>query len=132
MKSKWKRAGEWLLGVALAVIVLLLAPLTNHAATTDDYVRAIYLVEGGGRARVPYGVLSVVVRDRGEARAVCARTVRHSHARWEAAGCPGAFVDWLASTYCPRSADPVGWANWRRNLRAILKKHCHGNANLAP
>lgn len=96
--------------------------LSCYAATLDDYADAIFVTEGGPRARVPYGILSVKVRDASEARAVCVRTVAHSLARWQAAGQPGDFVDWLAATYCPASADPVGNRNWRRNMRMILEK----------
>ena len=49
-------------------------------------------------------------------------TIRNNHCRWQKAGQPGEFVDYLGNVYCPKSADPVGNGNWRRNVKAIMKK----------
>ena len=81
---------------------------------------AIYHAEGGAKARVPYGILSVKVRDAAHARRVCLTTVRNNWLRWETAGKTGAFVDFLADRYCPPSADPAGNRNWKRNVRFFL------------
>lgn len=103
-----------------------LAFLTARAAFPDHQaeriVDAIYRVEGGTRARVPYGILSVPVRDAAHARRICKRTVQNNHDRWMDAGQPGEYLDFLANRYCPPSVDPIGNRNWKRNIRAILSR----------
>jgi hypothetical protein len=46
-------------------------------------------------------------------------TIRNNHTRWIRAGKPGKFLDFLADRYCPKSADPVGNRNWKKNVRSI-------------
>lgn len=65
-----------------------------------------------------YGIKGVRVRNEAEARRVCINTVKHAYRDWDGSG---AFVDALASRYCPASADPVGNRNWRRNVQWFLK-----------
>lgn len=102
------------------LLTLLLAPAAL-ALDADRIADAIYRIEGGAKAKVPYGILSVPVRDAAEARHVCLNTIRNNHRRWIKAGRPGDYLDFLADRYCPPSADPVGNRNWKRNLRQILK-----------
>ena len=92
--------------------------MTNTLASV---VFAIWLAEGGNRASVPYGILSVPVRDKAEARLVCQRTVTNNLRRWQAAGRPGCFYDFLADRYVPAAADRRGNVNWKRNVRVLLK-----------
>lgn len=96
------------------------APLPPH--DVDRIVDAIYIAEGGLKAKVPYGILSVRVRDAAHARQICRRTVVNNHTRWEAAGRPGAFVPFLGARYCPPAADPVGHRNWVRNVTRLLAR----------
>ena len=81
---------------------------------------AIYWAEGGPKTRWPYGITSVKVRDAAHARKVCLTTIRNNWSRWERAGRPGNFIDFLADRYCPPSADPAGNRNWKRNVRFFL------------
>ena len=83
---------------------------------------AVFFVEGGARAKVPYGILSIKVRDTAHARLVCLATIRNNRVRWIKAGQPGAFLDYLADKYCPRSADPVGNKNWKANIKRLVKE----------
>lgn len=85
-------------------------------------VDAIYRVEGGARAKVPFGILSVRVSSLEEARKVAYNTVQNTHSRWEKAGRPGEYLDFLADRYCPPSDDPKGNRNWKKNIRHFLKK----------
>ena len=87
---------------------------------------AIYRAEGGPAAKVPYGILSVPVRNEQEARKVCLNTIRNNWQRWTDAGRPGDFIDFLGNRYCPPSADPVGNRNWRRNVKSFLAKASPG------
>ncbi len=88
----------------------------------DKIVQAIYRVEGGPRAKVPYGILSVAVRNQAHARRICVTTVQNTHTRWLQAGKPGAYLDFLANRYCPKSADPIGNRRWKKNINAILAR----------
>jgi hypothetical protein len=88
----------------------------------DRIVQAIYKVEGGSKARVPYGILSVRVSSKEEARKICTNTVQRNHDRWLKAGEPGDYLDFLADRYCPKSEDPKGNRNWKKNIRAFLSR----------
>ena len=88
----------------------------------DRIVRAIYRVEGGPRAKVPYGILSVPVRSQAHARQICTNTFQNTHNRWLQAGKPGAYLDFLANRYCPKSADALGNRRWKQNINAILAR----------
>lgn len=103
---------------------LLVASSIANAATldVDRMADAIYRVEGGAKTRHPYGVLSVKVSGEAEARRVCCNTIRNNWVRWEKAGQPGTFVEFLAGRYCPKSADPVGNERWIKNMNAIYGK----------
>lgn len=83
---------------------------------------AIYVAEGGARARVPYGVLSVKVRGEAEARRVCEASVRNNWRRWEAAGRPGKFIQFMADRWVPKKSDPVGNRNWVKNMEKLTSK----------
>src|SRR5204862_5355149 len=80
---------------------------------------AIYLAEGGPKARVPYGILSVKVRDKDHARQICLNTIQKNYQRWKTTASNKPFLDFLADRYCPPT-DSVGNKNWKRNVRALL------------
>lgn len=101
------------------LLSLLLAPAAM-ALDAERIADAIWRVEGGHRARVPYGILSVKVKDAAEARRVCLNTIRNNHRRWIAAGRPGDYLDFLADRYCPPSVDPAGNRNWKHNIKSLL------------
>jgi hypothetical protein len=87
-------------------------------------VDAIYKIEGGARAKKPFGILSVPCNDYAACRKICANTVRNNYKRWERAGRPGSYLKFLADRYCPVGAenDPRNLnRNWLGNLRAVLK-----------
>lgn len=108
-----------------AVFILLF--LRGCAAEIDPaykerIVDAIYWAEGGPKAKAPYGILSIPVRDAAHARRICSNTVQNNWRRWQDAGRPGEFIKFLGLRYCPPSADPVGHENWVRNVTAQLRK----------
>lgn len=80
---------------------------------------AIYRVEGGAKAKKPYGILSVPVKDEAEARRVAINTARNNYARWQAAGEPGDYLNFLADRFVPSRADPQGNVNWKSNVAKI-------------
>jgi len=86
----------------------------------DRIANAIFKAEGGERTRHPYGIVSVKVRDRAHAREVCERTIRNNFKRWEAAGRPGYFIQYLGGVYAPIgvSNDPLRLNRfWVDNVR---------------
>lgn len=103
--------------------LMLILTVTVCCAVTDEQIAdAIYIAEGGTRARVPYGILSVKVRNVADARRVCLNTIRNNRARWIKAGSPGSFINFLADRYCPPSVDPVGNLNWKRNVSSLSNR----------
>lgn len=105
--------------------ILALSTSTACARLPDAYAAkmadAIYRLEGGPRAGVPYGIKSVKVRSAAHARLLCIQTIQNNHDRWLAARRPGHFFDFLANRYCPIASDPKGNANWKRNIHRIMK-----------
>lgn len=83
---------------------------------------AIYQAEGGNKTEFPYGVKSIKVSSEKEARRVTINSIRNNWKRWEKAGKPGNFVDFMADRWCPKSADPIGNKNWKKNVKILLFK----------
>lgn len=79
---------------------------------------AIFKVEGGKKTKHPYGVLSIKTDN---PRKVCLNTIYHNEVRWKNAGSKENFLDFLANTYCPKSADPIGNKNWKKNIHQFVK-----------
>lgn len=72
-----------------------------------------------------FGVRSVKVKSREEAQRVLDNSVRNNLKRWEKAGRPGKFVDFMQKRWAPLNADndPKGLnRNWSKNVRAALRK----------
>ena len=105
----------------MKTLLFFLAAMRCLAATDDQIADAIYRLEGGARAKAPYGILSVKVRDAQHARKICMNTIRNSRARWLKAGKPGNELDFLADRYCPPSVDKVGNKNWKSNIHKMTK-----------
>lgn len=97
-----------------------------QAAIPEGYAErladAIWLAEGGKKAKVSHGILSVKTSN---PRQVCLNTIRNNWKRWETAGKPGDFIDYLGKKYAPVGAtnDPRGLnKNWPRNVRSLLRR----------
>jgi hypothetical protein len=107
-----------------AWIILVCSNLWAEQTVTErEFERiadAIFIIEGGTNARVPYGIVSIKVRDAVHARKICLNTIRNNHERWRKSGQKGKFLDFLADRYCPKAGDPVGNRNWKRNIRFVL------------
>lgn len=103
-----------LVSATLTLGQCLLAQLSERAAS--HLVEAIYHAEGGTKAVVPFGILSVRVSGYDEARRVCWNTVVNNHRRWIESGCPGDFIRFLGRRYCPPSVCQRGHENWVRNV----------------
>lgn len=93
------------------------------AGYAEKVADAIYKVEGGKKAKVPYGILSVKVKNEEDARRICLNTIKNNWKRWEKAGKKGDFIDFLANKYAPIGAenDPKNLnKNWSKNIHAIM------------
>lgn len=92
-------------------------PLLASALDRDRLADAIYLAEGGPRAKVPYGILSVPVHTAAEARQACLRTIDHAWADYSALRNPKSeFIPFLGDRYCP-PADAAGNRHWKHNVK---------------
>jgi hypothetical protein len=91
-------------------------------ATAERIASAIFITEGGAKAKVPYGVLSVKVKNEVEARRVCINTVKHAWRDFEAGDGIGDFISFLADRYCPKKTDPAGNAAWKKNMKKLWKR----------
>ena len=104
------------------LLTSLLFTIGAVAQSDSQIADAIYRIEGGARAKAPYGILSLEVKSPALARQICLRTIRNNRTRWLAAGRPGDYLDFLADKYCPPSVDPGGNRNWKRNIHKLLNK----------
>lgn len=111
------------------LLMLTLAGAAQAAPIQEAYAQklcvAIWHAEGGNKAKVSHGVLSVPTRSPEHAQEVCLRTIRNNWTRWEAAGRPGDFLDFLGARYAPLGAknDLKGLnRNWIRNVRYFLSE----------
>jgi hypothetical protein len=103
---------------------------TGNAVSFNSYnveklVSAIYLAEGGERAKKPFGILSVPCSDYSSCKKICTNTVRNNLKRWEKAGKPGDYLEFLSKKYAPvgmgkNSNDPRNLnKNWYSNVKKI-------------
>ena len=118
----------------IAFLLLILWAGIAQAETPKDvmtayynrYVEAIWLAEGGERAKpYYYGIRSVKCKDKADCRAVCFSTVRNNYRRWLEANTTQTFLEFLANKYAPIGADndPKGLNhNWIKNVAFYLKK----------
>lgn len=103
------------------LLTSLLFTISALAQSDEQIADSIFRLEGGPKAKAPYGILSVKVRSTEHARQVCLATIRNNRARWIKAGRPGDYLDFLADKYCPTSCDAVGNRNWKKNIHKLLK-----------
>jgi hypothetical protein len=109
------------------IFILLMASFSLKAADRLSHreaariADAIYIAEGGKKAKVPYGILSIKVRSAEHARQICLNTIHNNYERWQKAGRRGEFLNFLADRYCPPT-DATGNKNWKRNVKTILSR----------
>ncbi len=134
-RPDWGRIISWFL-ICIALTVTFMSCEAAHASTMtkdelnahmDPYfqqvVDAIYIAEGGKKAKKPFGILSVSCNGYADCRNVAYNTVRNNYHRWIAAGRKGEYLAFLANRYCPIGAsnDPKGLnKNWLGNVSTHL------------
>ena len=89
----------------ILIVIALFVVGNLHAAQVIDVDRlvdkCIYRAEGGAKADYLYGIRSIPYSSPEEARRICRNTVVKNIARWQKAGCPKPFIDFLGDRYCP-------------------------------
>ncbi len=113
----------------VAVWCLIFACISGraHAEVYDSeaIADAIYVAEGGVKAKKPYGVLAVICSNHQECREICLNTIENTFTRWQAEGSQGDFLEVLARRYAPIGVknDPGGLnRHWLGNVRYYLAK----------
>lgn len=131
--ERMQRQSNFLSYVCAVTIVsaMLLLALFCGCAHAEVYsaagiCEAIYIVEGGARAKKPYGVLSIPCNSHESCREVCITTVQNQFTRWQAVEkSRGEFLVSLARRYAPVGAgnDPKNLNQyWLKNLLAVLRR----------
>jgi hypothetical protein len=114
----------------LLIIILLASKLVSAENYTNEQIAdAIYLAEGGSKAKVPYGIYSVKVNSIEEARRVCLNTIKNNRKRFAKQSKYSDFIEFLGSRYAPIGVknDPKGLNKyWVRNVKYFLKHHKKG------
>jgi hypothetical protein len=114
----------------IILVISLFVVSSLHASQVVDVDRlvdkCIYRAEGGANATYLYGIKSISYASPEEARRICRNTVVKNIARWEKAGCPKTFIEFLGSRYCPLkekkilgvvvSRDTEGHDRWVKNV----------------
>lgn len=115
----------------LLTLVVLTIPQVSNAYTDDQLVMAIYHAEGGATAEYPFGIRSVNCETYDQCKAICKKTIRNNHIRFNRYGHRRfeRFIDYLASRYCPTTGSRMSQAerrlncNWIRNVEDYLKRN---------
>ena len=103
-------------------LLIFLFALTSYGASLDwqnALANAIYKTEGGEKTAHPYGIMTHYTRT--TPRQACLNTIKHRLTAWKHQNSSIGFIEFLASTYCPESADPIGHKNWIKNVRYFMK-----------
>ena len=96
----------------------------------DQLVDIIYIIEGGEKAKKPFGVLSVPCEGYDDCRQICYNTVVNSFTRYQADGSQGDFLEALSKRYAPLNVknDPTNLnVNWLDNLKFHLAENKEKN-----
>lgn len=120
MKKYTKRS----LLLTIAIVLLFFSKVKAEEYTDKEIVEAIWHTEGGAKAKVAYGILSVKVKDKKEARQICFNTVRNQRKRHANHKCGLDFLSCLARRYAPINCNNDNGTNkfWLKNLKYFLAK----------
>ena len=126
---KNKISNQILLTILYIIIIIIffigvLLVKSNKIAFSTDYTNeqiadAIYRAEGGKKARVLYGILSIKTTN---PKQVCLNTIKNHRLRHKKHSCKLDFIVCLGNRYCPPSVDFIGNRNWIRNVNKFLEK----------
>lgn len=85
----------------------------------ETLLASIRRTEGGDNAKVHYGILSTPTKGEADAKRIAMNTVKNNYKRWNTAGQPGDYLNFLADRYVPIASDPQGNVNWKSNVSKI-------------
>lgn len=111
----------------LAIGFVILACGTPSQASSESHFNqladAIYLAEG---PKHPYGILSVKVSSKAEARQTCIDVIRYRYLLWASSDIcrQEDFISYLSKSYCPIGAknDHKGLnRHWKSNVERLMK-----------
>jgi len=116
----------------IVLLIVMLCSLMTKPAEIKDYsddqiANAIYLAEGGEKAKVPFGILSVECEGFDACRRVCLNTIRNNRKRYADYGYKDydTYLEFLASRYAPLNADNDPQhlnKHWLKNVLYFLEK----------
>lgn len=113
----------------LALTAVFLAQGYSEAwEAPESLLQAIYRAEGGEKAKAPYGLIhsSWCMDEPGWCKYYANEVIRVHRKRWERAGNPGDWIEYLGSKWAPTQG-VSDWEssynkNWIRNVRFFLNK----------
>lgn len=97
----------------------------NH----DAFKRAIFIAEGGNKAKKPYGVLSVPCVEKSDCGRIVDNSIRNNLKRWARQGGKAdadAFIAFFGARWCPLSdtRDKTGLnRHWVGNVQRLYAKY---------
>lgn len=114
------------MGILISIAFLFFLPSALANYTDEEIADAIYLAEGGVKAKVPFGILSVKCDGYNDCRKVCLNTIRNNRKRYKKYGYKKykTFLEFLASRYAPVGAsnDPHNLNRyWLKNVKYFLQ-----------
>jgi len=122
---------EWFkrFGMSLVVVTALMVSGVSSAAVSsepdyDKLAQAIWLAEGGTKAKKPFGILSVTCNGYTHCRQICLNTLKRNYHRWLVSDKSLTYLEFLQKRYAPMkvSNDPKGLnKNWLGNVRAFYE-----------
>ena len=98
----------------------------ENSAANEEIADAIYLAEGGAKAKYLFVIRSIIFKDTYDARRICLNTIRNQRRRHANHECGYTFLECLQRRYCPINAknDPRGLNQyWLGNVRYFLMKN---------
>ena len=116
--------------ICSSILILFISFNISYAGqqyTDEEIANAIYFAEGGKKAKVPYGILSIKCYTEKECRQICLNTIRNNRRRYKEYGHKkyDTYLKFLASRYCPIGAknDPNNLNQyWLKNVKWYLEK----------
>ncbi len=132
MQSLWK-TNRHFYPVAFKAIVIFMtmalflpeAKATGALNPSDEEIAdAIYLAEGGARAKAPFGILSVKCEGYDDCRKICLNTIRNNRKRYAEYGYKQykTFLEFLWHRYAPPEIHPLN-RFWLKNVVYFLERN---------
>lgn len=112
--------------VLMYIIVFLIPDKKAHsdiwkAYSNGQIADAIWYAEGGNKAKVPYGILSIKTNN---PRQICLNTIKNHRIRHDKHYCKLDFITCLGNRYAPVNCNNDNGTNrfWIKNVKYFLKK----------